>query len=96
MGLYTSVVQAAWISFRALLCGVTCMRPGVPIPQPLPDMRQNGHLPQTLPAGQVLSTEGATYSWLHSQVQRVYLYASCAEQGNHAAWQPPAGWQLQK
>jgi hypothetical protein len=69
---------------------------GVPIPQPLPDRRQQGQLPQTFRAGDVLLTEGATLSWLHNQIQRIYLWAPCAEMGNHAAYQAPAGWQLQK
>lgn len=69
---------------------------GVPLPQPLPNRRQGGQLPLRFSAHEVLATEGATYSWLHNQVQRLYLHAPCAEQGNHAAWQPPPGWQLQK
>lgn len=73
-----------------------CVPAGVPVPQPLPDRRQQGQLPQTLRAGDVLKTEGATLSWLHNQIQRIYLWAPCAEMGNHAAYQAPAGWQLQK
>lgn len=68
---------------------------GVPIPQPLPDRRQGGVLPEQLPH-EVLQTEGATYSWLHSYVQSIYLHTTCAEQGNNTPWKVPAGWNMQK
>ena len=70
--------------------------PGVPIPQPLPDRRQGGVLPQQLPAQEVLRSEGATFSCLHSYIQSIYLWATCAEQGNNVKWQVPEGWTLNK
>lgn len=68
---------------------------GAPIPQPLPDRRQGGQLPEQLPH-EVLQSEGATFSWLHSYVQSIYLHATCAAQGNNAAWKAPPGWSMQK
>jgi hypothetical protein len=78
--------------------GSTCTvcPPGAPIPQPLPDRRVNGQLPKSFKAADILPAEGATYSWLHSVIQNIYLWASCAEQGSNVKWQGPTGWTLNK
>lgn len=78
------------------MCTACQQHTGAPIPQPLADRRENGQLPETFPVQDTLKSEGATFSWLHSHIQRLYLWATCAEQGNHAEWQAPHGWDLQK
>lgn len=53
-------------------------------------------LPQQLQAQEVLRSEGATFSWLHSYVQSIYLFATCEAEGNKAPWKVPPGWNMQK
>uniref|UniRef100_A0A383VN67 Fungal lipase-type domain-containing protein n=1 Tax=Tetradesmus obliquus TaxID=3088 RepID=A0A383VN67_TETOB len=62
------------------------------VPQPL---ARRAQLPAQLPANATLQREGATYSWLYTQIFNLLGWAPCSLSATPKPYPEPAGWKLE-